>query len=137
MKKQAALFLMVFFGTTSFLASCSVATFIVLYNHSGQDLVIVADEKTYQVAKDSILTLQYPQHAAMSISGDNAVWEYTAMYIQREYAKEYIQRGFLRYEVNFQVEPNGLIYIVKPEVTRPVREFPPQPPGFPLTPKGP
>lgn len=58
--------------------------------------------------------------------------QYNIQYPPKEYA---YGRGFRAYVINFQIESDLKIYVVKTEIPMPVKVVPPQPLGFPLQPK--
>jgi len=122
--------LMILVWATTAVVSCSARPNIILYNHSGQALMIYTKVEELRVGKESSLTMRSPTDPTLRITSRQAVWEYQLTYIPREY----LRHGAFRDWYCLQIEPNGLIYVLKPEVTPPVQELPVQPPGFPLTP---
>ena len=126
--------LIVLIGAGGLFSSCSVFPEVVLYNHSGKDLTLRSDSQSYYIANGAIISVRDPGLTRiMKLSYEGGEWEYKFAYPPREFFKPKFPAGE---EIHFQVEPGGLVYVLKPDISMPVQELPLQPPGFPLTPKG-
>ena len=129
MKRDSLLFILAF--VTFLVSSCSSIPIIVLFNNSGKNFTIYADDKVYYVKKESVIEVEYPSSQTMKIEDEGDTWEYKFTYPPREYMPGRLLR---MYEIHCQIEPDGSIYVLKPGVSMPVKGLPPQPDGFPLVP---
>ena len=115
-------------------SSCDGAPVIVFLNNSGRTLNIHAENKNYRLEKSGVLEITYPATQKFTIANtdEGELWEYEVSYPPKEYMPS---RGMNLGVIRCQIEANGEIYILTPEVSAPVKELSPQPKGFPLVPK--
>jgi len=60
-------------------------------------------------------------------NGSNTSWKYAVRYPDPTF--------ILDNKIYVQIETNGAIYLLLPKTKQAVKQFPPQPDGFPLRPK--
>lgn len=113
---------------------------IIVYNHTGN--VITASNKRgaeQMIQNNSSARLRAYQggrdHAATPtlfvVTAKRVVWSYRTDYPPREYLTGGDND---RLACGYQIEADGVIYVIKPDTDKPVDALPPQPPGFPLIP---
>jgi len=114
------------------IGSCVPFTYIVAFNHTGKDLTVTADEKSYALSANSSAEILYPgfTREIKLASQDKAVWVYKIEVLPQEHMKG---RWFSQY-IFCQIEPDGRIYLVKPNTQMPIQALPIQPAGYPLIP---
>ena len=116
-----------------FITACQMPPLIVLFNNSGKDLTNYAEGKSYHVNKGSTVEIQYPGNKQeIGIKNETGVLENKVLYPPTTYMSS---RVFTKYVINCQIEPDGLIYVLKPQTPMPAKDLPPQPLGFPLKPR--
>jgi hypothetical protein len=124
-----------FYGITFVLllvGSCQLPPLIVIYNHSGQDLIVHADKNTYQVRSNATGEIQYPgNEQILRIEDGSEVLRYKIYYPPKDYMSG---SSFRSYVINCQIEPDRKIYVVKVGTPMPVKDIPQQPTYFPLAP---
>ena len=131
--KTAAGWAIVFVCGMILFSGCSVPTFLTLYNHSGVDLTFYTTSRTYQLNNNGYVTLKYPPSVMIKNNDGSRTWEYKIIYPPGKFYHPIFPKSS-EYEVFGQIEPSGSIYVVKPNLSLPVRELPPQPSGFPIIP---
>ena len=119
------------------LASCTRGLDIELFNDTGTNLVVICyDTAGAATSKD------LPMHASVRITGSEFVvqsgsvkWRYTL--IGHSPPESLIDRTHFNALVNLQIESNGDVFILSPNVaTRPL-SLPTQPQGYPIHPQSP
>jgi hypothetical protein len=68
----------------------------------------------------------------LKVQSNQKVWNYAARWIPPEFYK---RTGRHMRSVELQIEPDGAIYVLAPNMLKPVTNFPTQPSGYPLRPK--
>jgi hypothetical protein len=115
--------------------SCSRGFIFKALNNSGQDLVIVSyDGKLapheFPVAAGASVDVQFPTQ--LSIRHSKGEWKYTLVQAGDRYA--YSRMGGLRVQ-DIQIQADGQIYLLQPKTRNAVKQFPPQPDGYPMCPR--
>lgn len=122
----------IFFASAVFLLpGCSAPMFLTLYNHTGVPLTVHVADRKFEIGINSPLTIKYPGTDVMEIGDGNQVWEYKVIVPPKKYCRP-IWAGSTELEIYGQIEPDGLIYALKPNTVLPTRDLPPQPSGYPL-----
>jgi hypothetical protein len=105
------------------------------YNNSGQELSIVAQypgTNVVMIVKDGGSIQFYSPYIEVHHKADT--WHYeTKPMVSRFH--EYRRGSGNEILVNLQIQPDGTIYVMAPNASGIVTDFPPQPTGFPLKPK--
>jgi len=110
-----------------------------IFNNTPDDLVVT----TATLVESNIVynTITVPSGRAalvgvpirFEIRRANSTNYYDTKRIQYEF---YRSIGLNKRQARLQIESDNLVYLVLPGSTAPAKTFPPQPPGYPLTPKG-
>lgn len=114
------------------------------YNNSGQDLSLVA----MFPGTNYTMTIQDGGHVEfyspfIEVHHSAGIWHYERKPYAGEFGRRFGERHVAFYQrlpgnqlsVRLQIQPNGAIYVIPPNSTGAVTNFPPQPKGFPLVPK--
>jgi len=116
------------------IAACTRAPYLIVFNRTEVPLTIQRTppyESDVTIAPGSALRVRFPDSMELTVTAGGVTWRYAVRFPPRELAR-WSTLG--RPEFQAQVEPNGHVYVLPPDATPPMRELPPQPPGFPLTP---
>ena len=116
------------------IAACTRAPYLIVFNRTEVPLTIQRTppyESDVTIAPGSALRVRFPDAMELTVTAGAATWRYAVRFPPRELAR-WSTLG--RPEFQAQVEPNGRVYVLPPGATPPMRELPPQPPGFPLAP---
>ena len=119
------------------LASCARGLDIELFNDTGTNLVVTCyDTAGAATSKD------LPTHASVRITGSEFVvqsgsvkWRYTL--IGHSPPESLIDRTHFNALVNLQIESNGDVFILSPNVVSRPLSLPMQPQGYPIHPQSP
>lgn len=121
---------------------CTPQVKIKLFNHTGGVVNVQANNQRITILQNSTgefnyysLTPTLPMSITFEdrISGDG-IKIYNLITFPEAYVKP-LAGGLKGYEVLFQIEPNGLIYVLPPESSTPIQNFDSQPSGYPLKPQ--
>lgn len=115
-------------------AACTRAPHLVLFNRTGVPLTIQRTppyETDVTIAPDAAQRARFPDSMQLTVVVGAATWRYAVRFPPREMAR-WSKLGTPEFQL--QVEADGRVYVLPPTVHLPVNEFPPQPPGFPLSP---
>lgn len=125
---------------------------IVVYNHTG-GVITVSNQHgvNHIIPHNSLGAISHNQHGhddaskvLLAITAKNGKWSYSIVtppnqywirrtdYPRHKIASKYQPRGALAF--GYQIEPDGVMYAIKPEGNVPVETLPPQPPNFPILP---
>jgi len=132
MRRTACVFLLVALICTS---GCILAETDTVYNHSGQDLTIIAidfDGKREEMLVGAGAHIQF-YSPYIEVRHKDGVWHYNLKEMVNGYFNSKKTRNV--FFVNLQIEPNGSVYVIPPKATGIVTRFPRQPEGFPLRPQ--
>jgi len=116
------------------IAACTRAPYLIVFNRTEVPLTIQRTppyESDVTIAPGSALRVRFPDAMELTVTAGAATWRYAVRFPPRELAR-WSTLGTPEFQV--QVEPSGRVYVLPPGATPPMRELPPQPPGFPLTP---
>ena len=116
------------------IAACTRAPYLIVFNRTGVPLTIQRTppyESDMTIEPDSAHRARFPDSMQLTVMAGAATWRYAVRFPPRELAR-WSTLG--RAEFQVQVEPDGRVYVLPPDATPPIRELPPQPPGFPLAP---
>lgn len=112
---------------------------MVLYNHTGGEITIYLGNEATVVQNNSSGSVPQPVTLAawkaykpFSIRTVNRKWSYFVVYPPRDYKKPW---NSSKSEYRYQIEADGLIYLLTPDSEFPVHKLPSQPSGFPLVPQ--
>ena len=117
------------------IAACTRAPYLLVCNRTDVLLTIRRTppyEADFTIAPGAIARLRFPDSMRLEVAAGMATWRYAVAFPPRELAR-WTTLGTP--EFRLQVEPDGRVYVLPPDATPPVRELPPQPPGFPLVPE--
>ncbi len=117
------------------LSGCRRVTTLRLINHSGQDLQIsYADGyfkwHGYVILKDT--AHEFPVPLRLVIKHSDGAWGYEGRLPVYRHDYRY-RKGHLLMQ-DFQIEPDGAIYLLPPRAQGPITKFPEQEAGFPWRP---
>jgi hypothetical protein len=116
------------------IAACTRAPYLIVFNRTGVPLTIQRTppyETDVTIAPNATQRARFPDSMELTVVAGPATWHYAVRFPPRELAR-WSRLGTP--EFLLQVEPDGRVWVLPPDVTPPVGELPPQPPGFPLTP---
>ena len=116
------------------ITACTRAPHLVLFNRTGVPLTIQRTppyESDVTIAPGAVQRARFPDSMQLTVVAGAARWRYAVRFPPREMAR-WSKLGTPEFQL--QVEPDGRVYVLPPTVQLPVNEFPPQPPGFPLSP---
>ena len=128
-------------GIILLLEGCVPHVVIIIFNRTPSSITIQANNQEVTILKDSAGEI-YPHsltpNLPMVVSSPDQTQRkvnkrYTIIPFPRSYVRPLIG-GIKGYEVLFQVEPNGFIYVLPPGSDLPCLELKPQPKGYPLKP---
>ena len=114
---------------------------IIIFNRTHGGITVQAYNQYITILKDSTgqinyhsLTATFPISVALynQLQG-KVVKTYKIIPVPQSYMRSLLG-GIKGYEILFQIEPNGFIYILPPESKVPALKLKPQPSGFPLKP---
>ena len=115
-------------------AACSRAPHLVVYNRTGVSLTIERTppyESDVTIAPEAKQRLRFPDAMQLTVIAGDAMWRYAVRFPPRELAR-WSTLGSAEFHV--QIEPDGRVYVLPPDVQLPADELPPQPPDFPISP---
>jgi hypothetical protein len=118
------------------IGACTRAPYLIVFNRTEVPLTIQRTppyESDVRIAPGSAERVRFPDAMELSVTAAGTTWRYAVRFPPRELAR-WSMLG--RPEFQVQVEPDGRVYVLPPDAAPPVRELPPQPPGFPLAPRG-
>ncbi len=115
--------------------SCSRGFVVKAFNNSGEDLVIVSYDgervpHEFSVAARASVDVQFSNQ--LSINHTKGEWKYDLVRTDQRY--HYNRAGGLRVQ-DIQIDTDGAIYLLLPKTKKTVKQFPPQPDGYPIRPK--
>ena len=116
------------------IAACTRAPRLVVFNRTGMPLTIRRTppyETDVTIAPGVAQRARFPDSMELTVLAGAATWRYAVRFPPREMAR---WSTFGTAEFQFQIEPDGRVYVLPPTVQLPATEIPPQPPGFPLSP---
>ena len=116
------------------IASCTRAPHLLVFNRTGVPLTVQRTppyETDVTIAPDAAQRARFPDSMQLTVVAGAATWRYAVRFPPREMAR-WSKLGTPEFQL--QVEADGRVYVLPPTVQLPVNEFPPQPPGFPLSP---
>jgi hypothetical protein len=99
------------------ISSCVPQFEFTLFNHSGRDLVLLVNHRTFPVRKDDAISVG-ELRLTLTITSGQDNWEYEPGKA-RMIPRDYWGWGFTAYEIRCQIEPNGSIYILGPNESMP------------------
>jgi len=119
-------------GMALLCVACPPVLHIMLYNNTGTNISVHVAETTYSLSTGSSTRVSPETSPWLTISdgGKTLKYDISKFGLPSEYFKP-VWNGRL---VQFQIQPDWRIYILKPDVVMPLQEMPSQPPGFPLIP---
>ena len=115
-------------------AACSRAPHLVVYNRAGVPLTIQRTppyESDVTIAPGTTQRVRFPDTMQLTVVAGAATWRYAVRFPPREFAR-WSRLGSPEFHI--QVEPDGRVYVLPPDVQLPVSKLPPQPSGFPISP---
>ena len=116
------------------IAACTRAPHLLLFNRTGVLLTIQHTppyEADVTIAPGVAEEARFPDSMELTVVAGAATWRYAVRFPPREMAR-WSKLGTPVFQ--FQVEPDGRVYVLPPTVQLPIDQLPPQPPGFPLSP---
>jgi hypothetical protein len=116
------------------IAACTRAPYLVVYNRTDVPLTIRRTppyESDVTILPGDTARVRFPDAMRLEVAAGAATWRYAVAFPPREMAR---WSTLSTPEFRVQVEPDGRVYVLAPDAMPPVRELPPQPPGFPLVP---
>ena len=116
------------------IAACTRAPQLIVFNRTDVPLTIQRTppyESDVTIAPGSTHRARFPDAMRLTVTAGAATWRYAVRFPPRELAR-WSRLG--RPQFQFQVEPDGRVYVLAPDAAPPVENLPPQPPGFPLVP---
>lgn len=125
--------------TAFLIAGCTPYVIIKFFNHTGVDITVQGNNQQIAILKNSTGELIYHSltpNFPLSVTLDDLTrGEVIKMYNITPFPDSYVKPsvgGLKGYEIFFQIEPNGFIYVLPPESSMPVQKLEPQPSGYPL-----
>jgi len=115
-------------------AACSRAPHLVVYNRTGVPLTIQRTppyESDVTIAPDTTQRVRFPDAMQLIVVAGAATWRYAVRFPPRELAR-WSTLGSPEFHI--QIEPDGRVYVLPPDVQLPADELPSQPSGFPISP---
>ena len=114
------------------LCSCSVPTFLIVYNNTQNDLSILSDGKWYSIKDKNYKEIPFPHgKLKLDVISSTNTWQYKIGFPPRNFEKT---KWEISPKIYLQIESNGWVYILYPTNDFPEINFPPQPKGYPLKP---
>lgn len=115
-------------ATLSLASSCSYSLKFILYNNATTDITVWKEGNKSSVTVAPGTSKEFERlPVALTLDFGQDGMEYSLVDVQ---FGAFISDG----RVNLQAENDAKLYVVPIEATFPVKEFPPQPRGFPLSP---
>ena len=117
-----------------FVTGCSPIVFQTdtLYNNSGQSLTLIAEVPNSYM--ELVKNADHEEFYALgfAVRHSAGLWHYENQFVWKS---RFVKKADWNTEtVNLQIQPNGAIYVIRPDSTGTVTNFPRQPKGFPLMP---
>ena len=114
--------------------SCQIAPIVMFYNHSLENLILrVLDEQHGLPSLDAIeIAYPYAANGGFTLSGNGCERSYRP---PPPPAREFTRYRGVREHITVQLEPDGSIFVLRPDQKPPIDVKPvDQPPEFPLHP---
>ncbi len=123
------------------LVGCTIPLDIYLVNNSDRKITIAfnvdtygRESKRYKIEEDEVFKGGARKGDTITIYMGDEILNYEGETIPQEYI-EFEGIIVLERIARMQLEPDGKIYILKPDSSIPAKEFSSQPPGYPLVPE--
>ena len=111
------------------LTACQRITTIIISNNSGRTIVVFSEDRQAAAGPGQTLEIRYPVNTSvLVISNVVSKWEYSMNYPQKNF-----MNGNVFY---MRLDADGTLILLKP-LAGTSNQVPPQPAGFPLTPRTP
>ena len=110
-------------------SSCTQTPQILAYNNADEGLVVVLKTKQVAMGPSDLVQIEAMNSYFVLLMGGQRRF----CYWMPEIPPAYWKFTFLGYaEIHVQIEADGLIYLIKPDVSLPAADLSGQPAGFPL-----
>jgi hypothetical protein len=134
-KIRSALFLLI---CSLILTSCQKGFVFRFFNNTGSEIRLWSYDtkmqaKEYLIKNGTAMDVASPAALKIRVISTGREWEYRVIQVGKEYW--YSRSSFGKFDIRFQVEGDGSIYVLSPGTAAPVSSFPSQPPGYPVKPK--
>lgn len=143
--KRAHVLSLLITGVAIALTGCVIIERDVMYNNSGQELIIMQKYLTNSPPRTIKYGETFEFYASyIEIRHGNDIWQYGRKPFALEFHKRINSKNIIKFYkriggnqilVKLQVQPDGSIYLIPPDSNGPVTDFPEQPEGFPLKPQ--
>jgi len=143
--KQSRLLFLSLICVAIALSGCVIIERDEIYNNSGQDLTITTRYSTNSSPRQikNGKTLEF-YASFIEIRHGNGVWQYEQKPFALEFHKKANSKNLIKFYtrvggnqilIKLQIQPDGAIYLIPPDSSGPITDFPDQPEGFPLKPR--
>ena len=123
------------------LSGCTISLSCVLLNNTPNLLTIHQFDRSNRadkintVSKGKSVRLKSWEYSKFKIISEQETWSYSPEYPWVDYSHFTGWGPWTKRVFYAQIEPNGLIYVLKDRHKKPVSDFPFQPDGFPIKPE--
>ncbi len=110
--------------------SCTPIVHLLAYNNTDARLEVVVKTKRIAIASGELQQIDHTHGYFVLLRNEHGPFCYKVPTVPMEYWKHTMGHA----EIIFQIEADGLIYLIRPDMSLPTADLGSQPTGFPVAP---